>query len=231
MLPAIPFWNILMAFTFAGLLTIKLPPALKMLLLGASAAILLSGLIPSVQYIYGKTTNPFSIGSFAQGRLAVSRFLRNVVAGKEHPDPPCLEHDEFNRVQGIPDPPYEALICARDANVVLHLFLHDYDDGRILSFCGGTPFAVMTQQAVWSHNKQAILDYVPKGKDLKLIWESDPKTRRIIAMFRLLSDLATADSVWFSFGGRVRAFYVLNIPYKDIRQFQERVRALPDLAF
>jgi hypothetical protein len=50
-------------------------------------------------------------------------------------------------------------------------------------------------------------------------------------MFRLLSDLATADSVWFSFGGRVRAFYVLNIPYKDIRQFQERVRALPDLAF
>ena len=111
----------------------------------------------------------------------------------------------------------------------IHLFLHDYDDGRILSFCGGTPFALMTQQDVWSHNKQAILEYVPNGKDLKLIWESDPKTRRIIAMFRPLSDLATADSVSFSFGGRLRTFYVLNIPYKDIRQFQERARALPDL--
>src|SRR6266567_4462524 len=230
MLPAIPFWIILMAFTFGGLLTIKLSPALKILLLGVSAAILLSGLVPSVEYIYGKTTNPFSIGSFAQGRVAVSRFLRNVVAGKEHPNPPCLEHDEFNRVQGLPDPPYEALICAREANVVVHLFLHDYDDTRILSFCGSHPVIIMTEQDVWSHNKRAIVDYVPKGKDLKLIWESDPKTRRIMAMFRPLSDLATADSVSFSFGGRVRTFYVLNIPYKDISQFQERVRALPDLA-
>ena len=229
MLPAIPFWIILMAFTFAGLLTIKLSPALKILLLGVSAAILLSGLVSSVEYIYGKTTNPFSIGSFAQGRVAVSRFLRNVVAGKEHPNPPCLEHDEFNRVQGLPDPPYEALICAREANVVVHLFLHDYDDTRILSFCGSHPVIIMTEQDVWSHNKRAIVDYVPKGKDLKLIWETDPKTRAIIAMFRPLSDLATSDSVSFSFSGRLRTFYMLNIPYKDIRQFQERVRALPDL--
>ena len=229
MLLAIPFWIILVAFAFAGLLTIKLSPALKILLLGVSTSILLSGLVPSVQYIYGKTANPFSIQYFAQGSVAVSRFLRNVVAGNEHPNPPRLERDEFNRVQGVPDPPYETLICAREANVVVHLFLHDYDDTRILSFCGGTPVIIMTQQDLWNHNKRAIVDYVPKGKDLKLIWESDLKTRRIIAMFRPLSDLATASSISFSFGGRVRTFYVLNIPYKNIRQFQERIRALPDL--
>ena len=188
-----------------------------------------SGFVPSVQYIYSKTTTPFSMPYFKQQDVAVARFLRNVVAGKEPLDLPRLEHNEFNRVQGVPDPPYETLICARDANVVLHLFLHDYNDTRILSFCGGTPVIIMTQQDVWSHNKQAILDYVPKQKDLKLIWESDPKTRSIIAMFRPLSDLATADAVSFLFGGRVKAFYVLNIPYKNIRQFQERVRALPDL--
>jgi hypothetical protein len=141
-----------------------------------------------------------------------------------------LEHNEFNRVQDVPDPPYETLICASDANVVLHLFLHDYDDTKVLSFCGGTPVSIMTQQDVWAHNRRAILDYVPKGKDLKLIWENDPKTRRIITMFRPLSDLATLDSISFSFGGGV-VFYVLNIPYKNIRQFQEGVRALPDLAF
>jgi hypothetical protein len=229
MLLAIPFWIILMAFPLAGLLTIKLLPALKTLFLGVSTSILLLGLVPSVQYLHGKTTNPFSIPHFVQGRVAASRFLRSVVAGNEHPNSPRLEYDEFNRVQDFPDPPYETLICAREANMGIHLFLHDYDDGRILSFCGGTPFALMTQQDVWSHNKQAILEYVPNGKNLKLIWESDPKTRRIIAMFRPLSDLATADSVSFSFGGRLRTFYVLNIPYKDIRQFQERARALPDL--
>ena len=46
-------------------------------------------------------------------------------------------------------------------------------------------------------------------------------------MFQSLRDLATEESISFSFGGRVRTFYVLNIPYKNIRQFQERVRALP----
>ena len=91
-----------------------------------------------------------------QGRVAASRFLRSVVAGNEHPNPPRLEYDEFNRVQDFPDPPYETLICAREANMGIHLFLHDYDDGRILSFCGGTAFALMTQQDVWSHNKQAV---------------------------------------------------------------------------
>ena len=230
LLLAIPFWIILMAFAFVALLKLNRWPGVQIVLGALAALIITDGLVPSLRYIHGKTQSPFMIAHFAQSRVAASRFLRNIVAGKEPLDPPRLEYNEFNRLQGAHDPSYETLICARDANVVLHLFLHDYDDGRILSFCGGTPFALMTQQDVWSHNKQAILDYVPNGKDLKLIWESDPKTRRIIAMFRPLSDLATADSVSFSFGGRVRTFYVLNIPYKDIRQFQERVRALPDLA-
>jgi len=88
---------------------------------------------------------------------------------------------------------------------------------------------IMTGQDIWSHNKKAIANYVPNGKDLKLIWESGgPGTERIIRMFQSLRDLGTEDSLSFSFGGRVRTFYVLNIPYKNIRQFQERVRALPD---
>src|SRR5947207_11632662 len=129
----------------------------------------------------------------------------------------------------IPDTPDNTFIDPREATLVVNLFLHDYDVTRILSFCGGTPIVIMTQQDVWSHNKRAIVDYVSKGKDLKLIWESDPKTERIIAMFRLLSDLATADSMSFSFGGTKMTFKVLNIASKNIQQFQERVRALPDI--
>ena len=63
--------------------------------------------------------------------------------------------------------------------MVLHLFLHDYDNEKILSFCGGHPMFVMTGQDIWSHNKKAIANYVPNGKDLKLIWETgNPGTER-----------------------------------------------------
>ena len=127
--------------------------------------------------------------------------------------------------------------------MVLHLFLHDYaagagedvprtivgDNEKILSFCGGHPMFVMTGQDIWSHNKKAIANYVPNGKDLKLIWESGPRAEKIIEILRPLRDLATEESISFSFGGRLRTFYVLNVGNKNISQFQERVRALPGL--
>jgi hypothetical protein len=228
LLLALPFWIILMGFAFAAVLRLKLWPALKIVIMGVSACILLSGLVPSVQYIYGKTKGPFTTGYFAQPQVAVSRFLRNVVAGTTPLDPPRLEYDEFNRVHGVPDAPYDTLICPMEANAVIHLFLYDYDDTRILSFCGGLPFSAMTQQDVWSRNKKAIVDYVPGNKELKLIWEDDPKTQRIIESLRPFSDLATEASMSFSFGGRKHTFNVLNIASNNILQFQEKVRTLPD---
>ena len=46
-------------------------------------------------------------------------------------------------------------------------------------------------------------------------------------MFQSLRDFGTEDSLSFSFGGRVRTFYVLNIPSENIPQFQQRVSAFP----
>jgi DNA-binding beta-propeller fold protein YncE len=228
LLLAIPFWIMLMSFTFAALLQHRPWLGMQIVLCVVSALVLLDGLGPSIRYIYTKTKSPFAIHHFAQGQVAVSRFLKHVVAGQQHPEPPRLERDEFNRIKGIPDPPYDTLICQNDAYSIIHLFLHDYDDGKILSFCSGLPFFwVMTEQEVWNANKRAILGYVLNNKNLKLIWERDPKTERIIRMFQSLRDFAMEDSISFSFGGRLRTFYVLNIPNKNIRQFQRRVRALP----
>src|SRR6266542_55142 len=228
LLLAIPFWIILMSFTFAALLKLRPWPGVQVVLGVLAGLILLKGLGPSIRYIYNKTKSPLAIHYYAQHQVAVSRFLKHVVAGQQHPEPPRLERDEFNRVKDIPDAPYETLICQNDAYSIIHLFLHDYDDAKILSFCAGLPFFyVMTEQDVWNANKKAILSYVPGNKDLKLIWERDPQTERIIRMFQLLRDLGTEDSLSFSFGGRVRTFYVLNIPKSNIRQFQNRVRALP----
>ena len=232
LLLAIPFWIILMSFTFAALLKLRPWPGVQVVACALAALILLDGLIPSVRYIYSKTTSPFSIGQYAQHQVAVSRFLKHVVAGQQHPEPPRLERDEFNRIKGIPDPPYDTFICQNDAYSIIHLFLHDYDDDKILSFCAELPFSsVMTEQDVWNANKRAILSYVPGNKDLKLIWERDPQAERIIRMFQSLRDLGTEDSISFSFGGRLRTFYVLNIGNKNIRQFQERVRTLPNTPF
>ena len=229
LLLAIPFWIILMGFVFAGLLKLRLAAGFKIIIFGVAASALASGLAPSVQYIYGKTKNPFTIGSFRQGDVAVSRFLWDVVAGEQPANPPRLKRDEFNRAKGIPDPRYDTLICPREANYVLHLFLCDYDDATILSFCGGTPVVAINLKDVWSHNRKAILGYVPNDKDLKLIWESDPRTQSVIRMFHTLRDLGTEDSISFSFGKRIRTFYVINIPNKNIRRFQKRARELPNI--
>jgi DNA-binding beta-propeller fold protein YncE len=224
----IPFWVILMSFTFAGLLKLRPWPSIQIVLGAIAVLILLDGLVPSVRYIYSKTKNPFGMRYYAQEEVAVSRFLKHVVAGEEHPAPPHLERNEFNRIEGISDPPYDCFICEGDAYSIIHLFLHDYDDGKILSFCADYPFdIVLSEQDVWNANKRAILSHVPGNKDLKLIWERHPKTERIINVFQSLRDFGTEDSISYSFVGRVRTFYVLKIPNKNIQQFQQRVSALP----
>lgn len=227
MLLAIPFWMILMGFSLAWLLKIKLPATFRIPLWAVSALVLAAGFIPSIKYIYANAATPAANGNYAPARVAVSRFLRNVVAGRVPPNPLKLERNELKRIRGIPDPPYETLICPGEAYSVIHLFLHDYDDARILSFCGGGPMYVMSLQNVWSANKKAILGYAAKDKDLKLIWENDPKAATIVALLRA-PGLATEESIGFSFAGSETRFYVMNIARANIRTFQERVRTLPD---
>jgi DNA-binding beta-propeller fold protein YncE len=224
----IPFWMILMGFTVAWVLKLRPWPGVQVVVGAVAALILLEGLVPSIRYIYSKTTSPFSIRYYAQPEVAVSRFLRHVAAGQEHPGPPHLEHNEFNRIQGIPDAPYDTFVCQDDAYSIIHLFLRDYDDDKIMSFCGGYPFFyVMTEQDIWNANKKAVAAYVVTNKHLKLIWEHNPKTERIISLFHSLHELGTEDALSFTFGGTVRTFYVLNIPNENIPQFQQRVSTFP----
>lgn len=222
----LPAWIILIAFSLAGLLKLKTRTGLKVFLWAASAVILMWGLIPSIQYINNKTKNPFSIYQYSQDQVAVSRFLKNVVAGGVPSNPPRLEQNEFNRVEGVSDPPYQTLICQSEAYSIIHLLLHDYDDAKILSFCGGSPTYVMAEGEIWRANKKALLNYVPNGKDLKLIWERSPGVARITGMFEPLKDLATEESISLSLAGKERKFDVLNISNANIPRFQERVRAL-----
>lgn len=227
LLMPIPFWVILIAFTVAWLFKLRPWPGVQIVVGAIAALVLLQGLLPSIRYIYSKTKDPNSIRHYAQHEVAVSRFLKHVVAGQEHPAPPHLERNEFNRIEGS-DVPYDTFVCQDDAYSIIHLFLHDYGDDKILSFCGGYPFFyVMSEQDIWNTNKRTIASYTPGNKDLKLIWERRPKTERIIRAYQSLLDLGTEDWLSYSFLGRVRMFYVLNIPNENIPEFQERVAGFP----
>ena len=227
LLLAIPFWIILMGFAFAGIIRVKLHPGLKTLLWSVCALLIAAGLTPSVRFIYKQASNPFTISNYAQHEVAVSRFLRDVVAGRKPANPPHRERDEFNRIPGIPDPPYDTLICQKEAYSIIHLFLHDYDDEKILGFCADLPIVVSTEQEIWTANRKTLSNYVPGNKDLKLIWEHDPKTERIIRTFRPFRDLGTEESLSYTFAGKQHFFYILNIDKENILQFQDQVRALP----
>jgi hypothetical protein len=229
LLLAVPFWVILMAFTFDGLLRLRLHFGFKIVLWGASAALIWAGLGPSLKYINDKTKDRFSVRYFAQGEVAVSRFLRHVVAGTNPPNPPHLEHNELKRIKGIPEPSCDTLVCQEAAYSILHLFLHDYGDMKIMSFCGQLGFFIQTENQVWLANKNTVINYVPTGKDLKLLWERHPKTERIVSMFRHFRDLGKEESLSFSFVGQDKNFYVLTFQNSNIPELQERVRALPEV--
>lgn len=226
LLLAIPFWIVLMAFSFSALVSLRLRPRLKLALFSVAVVVLAAGLVPSIRYIKGKMRNPFRVHHYAQEQVAVSRFLRQVVAGTQPFNPPRLERDEFNRMSG-PELSFDTLICQMEAYSIIHLFLHDYDDTKILSFSGGLPYNVMPEADIWSANRVALAGYVPSGKDLKLIWEMTPKLNRILKRFESARDLATEESISYFFAGRERKFYVLNVRAANVRAFQERVRAMP----
>jgi hypothetical protein len=228
LLLAIPFWIIAMAFAVDAFVKWQLRWTFKAIIWAVAVVGLVAGLGPSVRYIYKKAENPFTIRHYAQEEVAVSRYLRHIVAGDTPTDPPRIERNEFKRVKNVPEPGYDTLICQDLAYSIIHLFLHDYDDKKILSFCGGSPLYVMPDKEVWRANKIAVLSYVPSKKNLKLVWERTPKTERIINMFAALRGLGREDTISFSFAGKKRQFYVFNVDSRSITQLQDRIRNMPD---
>jgi hypothetical protein len=217
-----------MAFTVDAFAKWQLRWTFKAIIWAVAVLALVAGLGPSMRYIYKKAESPFTIRHYAQEEVAVSRYLRHIVAGDMPADPPRIERNEFKRVKGVPEPGYETLICQDEAYSIIHLFLRDYDDKKILSFCGGSPLYVMADKEVWRANKIALLSYAPSKKDLKLIWERTPKTERIIKVFTALRSLGSEETISFSFAGKRRQFYVFNVDSRSITQLQERIRAMPD---
>ena len=230
-LHAAPFWIIVMAFTLHGLTRLHRIAwlrhyAIQLVIFIAAACVLAAGWIPSVRYLYAKSKDPFSIYLLSQHDVPVARFIRDIIAGVPHPSVK-RRHQEFRKLTNLPEPTHDAFVCVESGFAVTHLFLQDYDDRKILSFCEQTPMIDTTEANLFAINKKVLTNY-NGGRDVMLIWQNTPKSMRTIAAFGKLSHLGSARQLVARHAGRSYSFYVLTIP-KDkwiFGQAKEELAAL-----
>jgi hypothetical protein len=226
-LHAAPFWIILMAFSFHALTRLETLTRSYLINLGVFAVaglILAFGWIPSVRYLYAKSKDPYSVHILAQWDVAAARFVRGIVAGVPHPSA-RRTHDEFRRIADLPEPAYDAFVCNDTAFAVMHLFLQDYGDKQIMSFCDQLPMLPFTDAGVFAENKKAISRYDGR-KGVMLIWQQTPKAGVAIKAFRKLSHLGTERQLATKYAGRSYSFYVLTIPKENVNQLKQELAGL-----
>jgi len=228
-LHAAPFWIILMAFALHALTRLWRIPWLRHYGIQAAmfivaGCILAAGWIPSVRYLYAKSKDPFSIYLLSQHDVPVARFIRDIVAGVPNPSV-RRRHQEFRKLAGLPETSHDAFVCDESGFAITHLFLQDYDDRKIMSFCEQLPMLDLTDASVLATNKQVFSSY--NGvKDVMLIWQNSAKSARAIAAFGKLSHLGTAKQLVARHAGRSYSFYVLTIPKGNIAQAKQELAAL-----
>jgi hypothetical protein len=228
-LHAAPFWIILMAFAFHALTQLRTLPvirryALHLGILLVAGFVAFAGLFPSIRFIYSKSKDPYSIPLLGQHEVAVARFLRDVIAGVAHPSV-RRRPNEFKKLSGLPEPAYDAFVCNELGYAVTHLFLQDYNDRQIMSFCDQLPMLDLSGVNVFATNRRVLSDY--KGsKGVMLIWESTPKAARTIEVFRKLRHLGSDKTLVARHAGQSYSFYVLTIPEGNIGQFKQELANL-----
>ena len=229
-LHAVPFWIILMAFTFHELVKLQNNEKIRRYAFRhgipiISAIVLSIGLVSSINYINSKSKNPNSVWLLPQRDLAVSRFLRDVVAGVPNPSA-VMRHNELNKLDGIPEPDYETFACQARGFAITHLFLKDYDDRKIMSFCDQAPIVNLTEAEILANNKKVISSYVIGHKNLKLVWEVSDKTKKVIEAFKKFRQLGSDEVLTGQHAGNSFSLYILNIPKENIAQLQRDVKDL-----
>jgi len=228
-LHAAPFWIILIAFALHGLTKLHRiawlrRDAIQLVIFIAAACVLAAGWIPSIRYLYAKSKDPYSIYLLSQHDVPVARFIRDIIAGVPHPSV-RRRHQEFRKLVDLPEPTHDTFVCDESGYAVTHLFLQDYDDRKIMSFCEQTPMIDTTEANLFEINKKALRNY-NGARDVMLIWQNSPKSTRTIAAFGKLSHLGNARQLVARHAGRSYSFYVLTIRKGNVSQAKQELAAL-----
>jgi hypothetical protein len=108
----------------------------------------------------------------------------------------------------------------------MHLYLQDFDDKKVLSFCNQGIQLLQDEKEILENNLTAIAGYEPSRKDLLLIWETSEKVEGVINLFRGYEKYGSGETVYGKSDGRAFSLYILTIKGQNIKSFQRDVSAL-----
>ena len=134
---AVPFWIICIAYSLNyvfGSESVNQNSIKSYLLKAISFFIILAGLISSSSYILKVSNNPNSQHFLPHKDVAVSRLVQDIVVGDANPKID-MKQDEFNRKVNPQSIAHDTLVCPFSSFAIMHLYLQNYDDKKILSFC------------------------------------------------------------------------------------------------
>ena len=223
-LMAVPAWVVGMAFTIEALFkktSIKIMQTAAKVL---SMVVILLGLIPSVDYILDAAKNPNYLYFLSHKDVAVSRMIQDIVVGNFPPSSKMKNH-EFRRKVNPGNISYDTLFCPYSAFAIAHLYLQDFNDKQILSFCNQHIQEVKTPDEILEDNLKAIRKYKPQSKDLKLVWEVSDKSEMIIRRFGEYKKYGSEEFKSNSVDGSNFFLYILTIKKENIKSFQEDILA------
>lgn len=218
---AAPIWVICIAFSFNFL---KESFSRKYFLFAAAAisVIIGFGLFPSVKYILSISENPNSLRLLPHKDVAVSRLIQDIVVGTNNPTS-SMKWNEFNRKIDSTLTTHDTLVCPSTAYAIMHLYLQNYNDKKILSFIDqGTQF-LSTPEEILGYNTAEIADYVPTNKDLKMVWEISEKTNETVKAFSEYNKYGSGETISDIVDNVPFSLFVLTIRNEYLDQFKKEV--------
>jgi hypothetical protein len=223
---SVPVWVIAMCFTidFIDRVRIRGGGQLKIMSESLVFVVLIIGMIPSVIYLHKVSRDPNYQYLLPHKDVAISRVVQDIVVGSGTPSD-NLKSDELNRSLNS-NIQHDTLVCPYSAYAIIHLYLQNYDDKKILSFCDQGIQMLKTEPEILSNNLTAINTYMGAGKNLKLIWEESDKTVNIISAFREFRKYGSDQIINGRVDGKDYSLYVLTVENANIDRFKEDVARL-----
>ena len=222
---AAPFWIICIAYSLNhvfGSESLNQNSIKSYLLMAISFFCILAGLITSSSYILKVSNNPNYQHFLPHKDVAVSRLVQDIVVGAENPKID-MKQDELNRKINPHSISHDTLVCPLGSYAIMHLYLQNYDDKKILSFCDQGIQLLQTPNEILKNNLNAIIKYQTTGKDLKLIWEVSEKSEKIIDAFSKYKNFGSEETLSDSVDGSAFSLYILTITNENITRFQKAI--------
>lgn len=221
---AVPIWVLTMAFFLNYLFgkENRFRKEIGRLMKIFGLIIVILGLYPSIVYINKISKDPNHFYLLPHKDVAVSRFVQDIVVGSNNPSDK-MKFNELNRHVNLNNVGYDTLFCPYGAYAIAHLYLQNYGDKEILSFCDQGIQLLKSPREILKDNIIAVNSYQVGAKNLKLIWEVSDKTKGIIPIFSKYKKFGSEETISSVSDGRAYSLYILTINKINILKFKNEL--------